>query len=96
MWDGHRDMRIVAGGWRVGTGGTRKRTSGGQVGVTRTSGCPNGQIAQRLSNSGDLRGPWVADRLTDISREIDDELPVNDKVVIRLLQVQSEHFCQQT
>ena len=38
-------------------------------------------------------GSGVADRLTDVGREVNDKLAVNDEVVVEPLEIQCEYFC---
>ena len=36
----------------------------------------------------------VVDRLADVGGKIDDELAMNDKIIIRFLEVESQHLCR--
>ena len=93
MWYGHRDMTIVASGLRSSTRGTGKGGTSGEIGVTSTSGgTTDGKVPKRLRNPVYNRRSGIANRLTDVRREVNDELAVDDEVIVGLLQVQSEHL----
>lgn len=62
--------------------------------VHRNGRVVNIQLRERLRDTGDLGGSGVANWLTDVGRKVNDELPMNDKVVVGLLEVQCKHLCR--